>query len=267
MFCNINLNTIETFINTYFPFYAQDWTKLNEAEKNFLCSLLYSKNNSGYHYDNLFNSLGKASEDATGLYDFAICRDIRSINHYLDAKYMKDGVKFVEGGKKFNNDINEKGVLELMEKNPRAITVFYIFLSYYFRICDITKNELYSILESDKESAAKIKQEVGKGLRLDDYITFIYDYFDKHRLKNITFEFRKINGNHNTLEISCFDERIDFYRSEMKMFIPLLEYIDNHFFEFLTWAFMNDAEKTVMYIREEEKSRFTSLWKDSLTFI
>lgn len=263
MFINVTVKAVEDFIDSHFQFYAQDWNKLTEEEKLFLISFFDKKNS----YDCCYHSskLMEASYDATGLYDFAVCRDLRSPDAYMNDS--KDGVKFADVKKRFDMNYAEKELLELMKKNPKAMTAFYIFVSCFSRVSGIKKDELFSILESDRESVEKIKKDFGKGLRLDDYISFIYEYFDEHPLKNIVFQFRKINGNHNILEISCFHNRIEFTRPEMKHFIPLLEYVDNHFFELCTWSFMNDAETTARSWKKSKEEKFASSWEHSLKIL
>lgn len=263
MFINVTVKTVEDFIDDYFPFYAQNWNNLTEEEKLFLISFFDKKNS----YDCCYHSskLMEASYDATGLYDFAVCRDLRNPEGYMNDS--KDGVKFADVKKRFDMNYAEKELLELMEKNPKAMTLFYIFASFFSRVSEIKKDELFSILESDRESAEKIKKDLGKGLRLDDYISFIYEYFEEHPLKNIVFQFRKINGNHNILEISCFHNRIEFTRPEMKNLIPLLEYVDNHFLELCTWSFMNDAETTARSWKKSEDEKFASSWEHSLKIL
>ena len=263
MFINVTVKTVEDFIATYLPCYAQDWNKLTEEEKLFLVSFFDKKNS----YDCCYHSskLMEASYDATGLYDFAVCRDLRSPDGCMNDS--KDGVKFADVKKRFDMNYAEKELLELMKKNPKAMTLFYIFASFFSRVNETKKDELFSILKSDSESAEKNKKDLGKGLRLDDYISFIYEYFDEYPLKNIVFQFCKINGNHNILEISCFYNRIEFKRPEMKILIPLLEYVDNHFLELCTWSFMNDAETTARNWKKSEDEKFASSWEHSLKIL
>lgn len=265
MFIEKTKADFEKFMNKYFPFYLQDWKTLTDDEKDFLYSLLSIYQNRDLEYT---QQLQSASYIATGLFNFASCKDMDLI-FSSSLRELKGRVNFATEKQIdiLTDRINSDGrkLLLLMEKNPAAVSAFYIFYIYNFRVTEKGLIGLLSFFQKDKTAREKLKEDPCKGLKYEDYIRFIDNYFDEHPLHDISYQFKKESENKNILGISCLLKFTEIKRSDMKYVIPLLEYADRHFFEICTNSFMNDAEKTAEIIKEKEEYEFGSSWMYSLT--
>lgn len=258
MFTEKTLTDIENFISAYFPFYLDDWNRLSADEKNLLVEMQRMTNllnENDYLYA---DHLRQLSQIATGLICFPVCKD-----YYSAAGNNKNDVCFEEVEKAIRErsdySKNQFKILKLMEKNPAAITVYYIWISFNYRLAHISKDELLrKVIKNQKEKIA----DIGKGLKVDDYYRAIDSYFDANPLKNISYRFRK--DKKNVLEFSCFandsGSQIELLRADLKYAVPLIQYVDENWFELCTEAFIKDAEKTVQL----RKTANTPDLKDSL---
>lgn len=254
----------ELFLDTHFPCYRSDWETLSDEGRDFLLSFLSSKHNRDFEY---VRTLSDASYIATGLYDFACCRDMAEISSWIRGD-LKGNVVFAT--EKQIDTITEsltsdgRKLLELMEENPRAVSVFFIFYAYNYRVTEAGFSRLFSVWKSDPSNQKKTVEDPEKGMKHDDYIRFIDAYFDEHPLRNISYQFSTINGSQHVIEISCLKFKRGYKRSEMKYLIPVIEYADSHFFEICTASFLNDALATARIIEEDGSKASGTEWKYSL---
>lgn len=265
MFAEKTPADFEQFLAAYFPCYSSDWDVLADDAKAFLFAFLDSRQNLGFDYVQTFSD---ASFIATGLYDFAVCKDMQEISTWIRGD-LKGNVVFAAEKQidRITEGVNSdcRKLLELMETHPRAVSAFYIFLAYNYRVTEAGLQSLISCWKSDPSSRWKEVEDPEKGMKLEDYIRYIDAYFDAHPLRHFSYQFRKVNGK-NVIEFSFLRYISSYKRSEMKYLIPVLEYADSHYFNLCTSLFMNDAKKTAGLIEDENNKTFGASWKYSLNF-
>lgn len=265
MFTVKTLSDIENFISEYFPFYLDDWNKLSPAEKKLLEKNQMTLTASGENDYSYSNGLREISKLATGLECFPVCKDRYFVCEHSASFGFLNWYKI-----KFQNSTNQIGregykILKLMENNPRALTVFYIWIAFNYRVVYIPKEELFNkAMETQKEKTV----DIGKGLRMEEYYLEIDRYFDEHPLKHISYRFIKEGKNY--LELSCIAKdtsyKINILRSDMKYVIPMIKHVDENWFELMNNAFLNEARIIMESKKVEDKSNIRNDLRGSLYY-
>lgn len=260
MFIKKTRNDFENFIRQYFPFYLDDYNQLTESEKEFLIKKNDEDANRGFGIYACRSNLDELSSVATGLRYFPICKDQRYYNSGPEVQFEKeltekDSIPFY--------DRENHEFLLLMKRNPAAVTVFYIWYVFNNPVVEIHKDDLLRRVMNDKKLLQQA-EDLGKDKKLDDYLRAIDTYFDEHPLKNISYSFTK--DRKTILNFSCLapekNTKFEFERSELKYFIPMISYVDENWFEFCNFVFMENGLSAVKDAKKEESTSY----KESLQF-